>query len=126
MICFNSEWLRSIGMSAEDIHGMRVAGDFGGVAISNLHSFGGGGNRGRDSAALALEPEPRSLILVGMEDRYDEGQKRAPGRVITLCVTGDGLPRSPDDAERQAIVTALEQCSRAEAATIKMILTQPA
>jgi hypothetical protein len=119
MICINRNLLRMIGMDSEAIQVIvnHEAGH--GLATSSLFSFGGGGNRGRDSAALEAEPEPRTLLLVGMGDRYDEGSRRA-GTVEEICLSVDGgscaVP-TPDEVQRVAAL--LADCEHQDAPSIR-------
>jgi hypothetical protein len=119
MICINRNLLRMIGMDSEAIQVIADHEAGHGLATSSLFSFGGGGNRGRDSAALEAEPEPRTLLLVGMGDRYDEGSRRA-GTVEEICLTVDGgwcaVP-TPDEVQR--VTDLLAACEHQDAPAIR-------
>jgi hypothetical protein len=117
MICIHRNLLRSIGMTDEAIHDNHEAGH--GLATSSLFSFGGGGNRGRDTAALEAEPAPRTLLLVGMADAYGEGARRGAA-VEEICLTQDGRGyAAPTPAEAQRVADLLEGCAHPDAATIR-------
>lgn len=106
MICFNRNWLALIGLTLSP---HEYPTDGGGIATSSLFSFGGGGNSGRDKAALKAEPEPRSLVLVGMSDRYGEAQKLGAS-VREMCLD-DGTAgfRKPTRDEAIEIARMVEQ-----------------
>lgn len=111
MICFSHQFLTLIGIDSAGL----VDGH--GLAFSPLFSFGGGGNGGRDTRALEVEPEPRVLHLVGMMDRYDVGTKRSAG-LVTMCV-GDDRVRVPNAEEALALADLLESSSHPMALRIR-------
>jgi hypothetical protein len=114
MICINIQFLSLIGL--------HTAG--GGLSFSPLFSFGGGGNMGRDTAALETESVPRHLILVGMSDRYGVGSDRCAS-VIEVCVDAQRLgPRAPHPHEALALAADLESCAHPLAARIGARLLQ--
>lgn len=120
MICFNRQFLTAIGMTSDEMAAIESTLDGGGLATSSLFSFGGGGNRGRDTRALEYEPVPRRLVLVAMSDSYDAGRSRAV-EVQELCVNNvTGLQhRMPTSDEAVLIASVLETCTHPCAAAIR-------
>jgi len=115
MICINRNLLLSMGMSADVVQSIRDrsrAHDGGGLATSDLFSFGGGGNGRIDTAALEREPAPRKLVLVGMADRYGEAERRG-AEVATICMEG-----LPSGAEAIQIAILVDGCTHPDAPAI--------
>lgn len=116
MIAMSTQFLALIGFTADEAYDLLLTARGGdGLAISALFSFGGAGNGGHDRDALAAEPEPRTLLLVGMGDRYGGGQHLATVREI--CTEGHGA-RRPTAEEREEILAALAACAHPTAAAI--------
>lgn len=103
MICLSTQFLALIGIA--DVQPMQFLAP--GVFVSSLFSFGGRGGRAAVDQ-LATEPEPRSLILVGMGDRYDEGAGLG-ATVLEFCQDSSmGGARKPTPQEATEILAALE------------------
>lgn len=119
MICFSQDWLRSIGMSERDV---RSICDGGGIATSPIFSFGGGGGGGGDKATLSEEPMPRTLLLVGMSDRYSNGEALGAS-VVEICISESGYHHAePTTAEVNTILDALSCVENPAASLIRSAL----
>jgi hypothetical protein len=87
VICISVLFLQYIGMRDEEIETIRAAGNHSGLAISRSFAFSGG-----DADIFRSEPEPRSLVLVGMVDRYGWGTRLAK-TVTTFGVSLAGVAK---------------------------------
>lgn len=101
MICISKQWLDLVAP------GLGVTSRPG-LFVSSIFSFGGGGSGGKDTAGLEDEDEPRTLVLIGMADRYGVGG-RCAASIITMCVDVSELgARLPSPAERRTIIGLLQ------------------
>lgn len=121
MICVGRKFMTLIGMSEVEIELARNTPDCNGFASSDLFSFGGGGNDGKDTAVLDAEPAPRRLVLVAMADRYSEAERR--GAVVEqLCVSSEGAERLPTDTEKARLIEELGKVDHPVASIIQQRL----
>lgn len=122
MICLSTMFLKKIGLTTEVLEEMRRTDDGGGLAISPLENFGGGGNRGRDKRALEAEPAPRRLLLVGMRDAYGEAE-RLGAEVTELCWSEDRGVHQPTVGDIDDILAVLQGADSPNAEPIRAALT---
>jgi hypothetical protein len=117
VICIGRMFLLMIGTTPIAIKQLALEGNHGGIAVSEPFFFGG--KSGNDYVkALALEPEPRELLLVGMTDRYGYGAKLA--RVTSICA--DVGVRTPNMIEALTLISRLESCDHPAAPNLRVRL----
>lgn len=114
MIVINIQFLTLLGMSADEADAIARQPGSGGLSISYLFSFGGGGDR--RSLEEARDAGATSLLLIGMADRYDCAAKLGIA-VREICASGFGA-RRPTADEAAEIVAALEGSAHPAAAQI--------
>lgn len=119
MICFSYNLLRDLGVSGRDLDGIEPTG---GIAISHLFSFNHKGVNGSPVYALEAEPEPRTLILVGMADRYGEGAKRAASVTELGVDMTNEWQRDLTATEREDLLAGLKRCTNPAAKVIAAAL----
>lgn len=115
LICIGASWLRAIGVTDEQIDSIpgEIDHPSGGVIVTHLHNWGGGGNSGRDVRSLDAMPEPRRLVLVATYEGY--GGPGSLGPVVQLAQLVDGqLP--PSSLTEGAIAAVLAELARVPAA----------
>lgn len=116
MISICNTFLSMIGMPAQEVDRLaRSCDGTGGLAVSYLFSFAGGGDR-RGYNAFRAEPEPRRALLVGMADRYGDGALL--GAIREICVEGGHDVRAPTPDETAEILAALDGCASPHASLI--------
>lgn len=116
MIVINTNWLLKIGMPTPVVAALQDAPGLLLCLTSNI--FGGGPHGHRFTSALLLEPPPRTLVLVGMTDRYGASSGMVSG-VIELCTSASTESiRAPSAAERPVLLRALAEVDHWTAAAI--------
>lgn len=105
MICISKQWLDLVAPGI-------TLDSWPGLFVSPIFSFGGGGNEGEDTVALEAEDMPRTLVLVGMADRYEVGAQLSSS-ILTLCIDSTGLgARPPSPSELRTLITQLSELTK--------------
>lgn len=112
MIVFYRPWLLSLGMTPNEVAEIRDGGGLATVADLSLSRL--------DTDIVAPEPEPRSLTLVGLSDRYGKDAKRTAS-IIELCTS---LPAQVRPRDAVTICEALAQVNNPAAKIITALVVQ--
>ena len=99
MIVVNRNWLLTIGMPGLVVSALEECSA---LMLSDLYSFAGGAGGERYRSALVAEDAPRTLLLVGMADRYSAA--RGLGSSIIELGTKGSTHRMLSTLERTTLL----------------------